>query len=339
MTAARDVDGAQLWSRPEWLAEAQSWIGERLAPRGIEQAGAIEQPHVRWWSTVLRVSTTDGDLYFKALSPAHVFEAGLTEALARWALDRGPQLLAVDTERGWMLMRDAGARLREVLRSPADLARWQRVLPLYAELQRDLARHRDELLGLGVPDRRIATLPANFERLLDESELLLSGEEALTTAEHERLRALAPDVARMCEQLAAGGLPETLQHDDLHDGNVFLRDSRYRVLDWGDSCVSHPFHTMVVTLRSVAHRFDLEPGGPELVRLRDAYLEPWTGLADRRSLLDAFEVAYRTGTIARALAWHRYVSAREDGAGGDDAASVPYGLRLFLQGGPIGSWR
>jgi hypothetical protein len=338
MTAARDADGAQLWSRPEWLAEVQSWIRERLAARGIAQSGALEQPHVRWWSTVLRVPTTDDDHYFKALSPMHVFEAGLTEALARWAPDRVPELLAVDPARGWMLMRDAGARLREVLRSPADLARWQLVLPLYAELQRDLARHRDELLGLGVPDHRIAALPASFERLLGESELLLSGEEALTTEEHERLRALAPDVARMCEQLAAAGIPETLQHDDLHDGNVFLRDSRFRVLDWGDSCVSHPFHTMVVTLRSVAHRFDVEPGGPELVRLRDAYLEPWTGLADRRALLDAFEVAYRTGTIARALAWHGYVSAREN-PDADDAASVPYGLRLFLAAGPIGSWR
>jgi Ser/Thr protein kinase RdoA (MazF antagonist) len=25
----------------------------------------------------------------------------------------------------------------------------------------------------------------------------------------------------------------TLQHDDLHDGNVFVRDGRYLFFDWG----------------------------------------------------------------------------------------------------------
>lgn len=125
-----DPDGTHRWARPEWLAEARAWIRERLAEEGIEQAGAIEQPHLRWWSTVLRVPTGDGDLYFKALAPAFVFEAALTGALARWAPDRVTELLAVDAGRGWMLMRGGGTRLREVLVSPADLGRWEEVLPL-----------------------------------------------------------------------------------------------------------------------------------------------------------------------------------------------------------------
>ena len=334
-----EATGAQRWTRPEWLAETRAWIRERLAGLGIEEAGELEQPHVRWWSTVLRVPTSDGDFYFKALSPLHLFEAALTEALARWTPDRVTELVAVDEGRGWMLMRDGGTRFREVLRGTADLRHWERVLPLYAQLQIDVAPHREELLALGVPDQRLYRLPGDFERLLDERDLLLTGEEALTADEHERLRALVPDVAAMCERLAAAGLPETLQHDDFHDGNVFVQDGSYRVFDWGDSCVSHPFHTLVVTLRSIAHRLDLEPGAPELVRLRDAYLEPWAPFADADSLGVAFEIAYRTGTIARAVAWHRFVSAREDASSEEDASSVPYGLRLFLEGGPIGSWR
>jgi hypothetical protein len=284
------------------------------------------------------VPTSDGDLYFKALSPLHVFEAALTAVLARRFPERVPALVAVDTERGWMLMRDGGTRLRELVRTPDELWRWERVLPLYAELQIDVSPQRDQLLALGVPDQRLARLAASFERLLDDRELLLAGEEALTVDEHERLRALVPDVARLCDELASLGIPETLQHDDLHDGNVFGGDDGYRVFDWGDSCISHPFHTLVVTLRSAAYRFELEPGSDVLVRLRDAYLEPWVKLADRASLAKAFDLAYRTGTIARALAWHGYVTAR-DTQDHDDAASIPYGLRLFLEGGAIGTWR
>jgi hypothetical protein len=66
-----------VWDKAEWLATASGWIRER-----VDVTGEIEQAHVRWWSTVLRVPTTDGDLFFKAVAPVHRFEAGLTARLA-----------------------------------------------------------------------------------------------------------------------------------------------------------------------------------------------------------------------------------------------------------------
>jgi hypothetical protein len=339
---ADDTPNQQLrWVGADWLADAQGWIRDRLDERGIARTGEIDQPHVRWWSTVLRVPTSEGDLYFKALAPPHVFEAALTEALAQWVPGRTPAIVAVDARRGWMLMRDGGIRLRELVRSLSDLDHWERLLPLYAQLQIDLAPRLAELLSLGVPDQRIDSLAAHCERLLEERDLLRVGEPGgLTADEWGRLRALVPEVAALCEQLAGAAVPETLQHDDFHDGNVFAADGRYCFFDWGDSCVSHPFHTLVVTMRSIAYRFqELEPGARELVRLRDAYLDAWTAFDGRDALRAAFDVAYRTGTMARALAWHRYVSARGPAFRGDDVEAVPYGLRLFLAHGPIGSWR
>src|SRR5439155_1190038 len=97
----------------------------------------------------------------------------------------------------------------------------------------------------------------------------------LTEEEHRRALAAVPRFEEMCRALAADGVPETIQHDDLHDGQAFVRDGRYLVFDWGDSCVSHPFHSLTVILRSIAFRLDLPPGGPELRRLRDGYLEPF----------------------------------------------------------------
>jgi hypothetical protein len=123
------------------------------------------------------------------------------------------------------------------------------------------------------------------------------------------------------------------------DGNGFVRSGRHVFFDWGDSCVSHPFHTLVVTLRSVAMRFDLEPGGDEVLRLRDAYLEPFGSFAEPATLGNAFAVAYRVGTIGRTLAWHTYV--REPGLKdySELAGGVPYGLQRYLENGPIGTWR
>jgi len=143
-----------------------------------------------------------------------------------------------------------------------------------------------------------------------------------------------PHFEQMCAALAEDGLHETIQHDDLHDGQVFVRDGRYIVFDWGDSCVSHPFHSLTVNLRAIAWRLDLEPGGAELRRLRDIYLEPF----GRRT--EIADIAYRVGTVARAIAWHRMVAAREtEFVAEDDLGGPAYGIRLFLESGPIGAWR
>jgi hypothetical protein len=312
------------WTSPEWLAEATAWIRERA-----EVAGDIEQPHVRPWSTVLRVPTTEGDLYFKAVSAIHRYEAALTGLLAELQPGRVAEVVAVDAELGWLLMRDGGTRLRELVETHADLHHWERLLPGYAQLQIEMAPQAESLVELGVPDERLAVLPDHFR------ELLATRPKGLTAAEHERLLDAVPRVDDMCRELAAYGIAETIQHDDLHDGQVFVHDRGYHVFDWGDSSVSHPFHSLTVVLRMTAWQHDLEPGGRELQRLRDAYIEPFG-----RGLQPAAELAYRTGTIARSLAWHRWNAAQEPELTEDeDAVDAPYGLKLFLADGPIGTWR
>jgi Phosphotransferase enzyme family len=327
------------WVQPDWLADATSWIHARLDDNALMLTGEIEQPHVRWWSTVLRVPTNAGELWFKANAPPHAFEAALLAILDRLWPGGVPELVALDTARGWLLMRDSGTRLRALVQSSADLGRWQELLPVYAELQLGVAPHVDQLLAAGVPDVRLAVLPTQLEQLLDDPEALLVGRpEGLTPGEHEQLRALLPEFADHCGRLGACAIPETLQHDDLHDGNVFVRDGRYLFFDWGDSCVSHPFHSLVVTMRAIVHRLELPAGGPDLLRLRDAYLEPFTSYGTQDALRQAADLAHFTGTAARALAWHRFVSAREPEFRADDAEAVPWGLRRLLDLGPIGSW-
>jgi hypothetical protein len=328
-----------LWTQPDWLAEATGWIRARLDERALALAGEIEQPHVRWWSTVMRVPTAAGDLYFKANAAPHAFEARLLVILGRLQPDRVPELVAADPDRGWLLMRDGGARLRELVRSSADLGRWEELLPRYAELQLALAPRIDELLGAGVPDERLAVLPDHLGRLLEDRNALLLGRPGgLTAQEQAQLEALLPDFAAKCARLAAYGLPETLQHDDLHDGNVFVRGDAYLFFDWGDSCVSHPFHTLVVTMRALAHRLELEPGGPDLLRLRDAYLEPFAPYGSRTELCEAADLAHFSGTAGRSLNWYRFVYAREPEFRLEDEEAVPYGLKRLLALGPIGSW-
>jgi hypothetical protein len=91
--------------------------------------------------------------------------------------------------------------------------------------------------------------------------------------------------------------------------NVYRDGERLRVLDWGDSSISHPFASLVVTFRFLEEFNKLPPGDPWFARLRDAYLEPWG-----HGHTDAFALAIRTGAFARAFAYTRQRDALPEAA-------------------------
>lgn len=300
------------WRDPRWLAGARDWIDARLGELGLTRTGPADQPHVYPWSTVLRVPTDVGDVWFKANTEALRHEAALVRLIAARRPDVVPPLLAADTAAGWLLMADAGETLRVVAQRERSLDRWYEVLPLYAGVQLDLAGDVDDLLALGVPDRRLATLPQAYERLVDE------------VGADRRFRDAVPMVADLCAQLAEYGLPELLQHDDLHDAQVFVRDGRHLLMDWGDACVSHPFFTLSVTLEGVlAWGLDDVAGSVDTAPLRDAYLAPY---AERFTgdLVAATRLALRLGWVCRAVNGH---------VPGDDQPTLTR-LRMFLDGRP-----
>jgi aminoglycoside/choline kinase family phosphotransferase len=252
--------------------------------------------HNRPWSRVLRVPTADEDLYLKQCAAVKAFEVPLTVALAgRWP-DRVPQVVGADPERAWLLLRDGGARLRE----SGDLAVFVRALELYGELQREDAAHVDELLALGVPDVRLSVVAAAYESFFED-------DKGLEREEAARLRALAPRFGELCAELAAFGLPDSIQHDDLHDGNVFVRDGRVAIFDWGDSSVAHPLWSLVKPLRDARDRgLDPEP-------LRAAYLVAWTAVEPEERLRAALRVAEPVGVFAYALQVRRLLDLTRGG--------------------------
>lgn len=316
------------WTCRGWYVEAKAWIQEQLQLRGYQLRAPIEQVHVRLWSCVLRAPTTNGDLYFKAASPAFAYEPELTAGLAKLWPEHQPVVLAVDSKRHWMLMEDAGTTLRRSERA-RDLNAWADLLTLFAQIQIDAIAHQQELLSLGCPDRRLAKLPALFDELLETPSALLIGQkEGLSEDEYTRLRAMGQEVRMLCAELASYGIPETLHHDDFHDGNIMLKDGRYLFFDWAECALAHPFYTMIIVLRLAKHVLKYDEIAR--ARLREAYLAPWTRYAPMERLRQAFDLAQRLGLLCRALTWHQTVSSLEEADRWAYASSVPWGLRGFL---------
>src|SRR5580765_2419729 len=313
-----------VWTDPAWLREVHDWIDRELARLGVVATGAVEQSYVAPWSTAIRVPVQDGDLWFKANMPAHACEAAVVDILGRRRSACVAELLALDRDRGWMLMADAGVLLDDVLTRERDLRRWLDVLPQYAQLQLAAIADIDELLSAGVPDRRLDMLPTQYEHLLGETP-------GLTAEEFAELDRLRPRVREMCEELAAYGIPETIQHNDLHDRQVFVRDDDYRFLDWAESCISHPFFTMAITLEGViAWGLDDIRGSVDVSPFRDAYCEPFASYGTSSQLNAALAIAVRLGWICRAAEVQRWVSALDEQDRGKHLDGVAIRLRMFL---------
>jgi len=324
---------AERYDDPAFIASVHAWARERVGSLGLAVSGPIEQPHVRPWSTVFRVPTTRGALYLKCCGPTQSHEPRLTALLRRVRPTQVPEVLALHHENPWMLVAEGGTKMRDTYAGDALLDAWRALLPRHAELQRALEPHVGEALAYGTPDHRAASLIAAFAAVIDDEPTLTGGRpERLTLDERRAVAGLVPAVERACRDLTSLGIADTVQHDDLHHGNVLVRDGRAVVFDWGDACVSHPFLVLAVNLRFAAEATRRAAGDPAILALRDAYLEPWTDRASPRDLVAAADLGRRIGQVSRTLTFdavaRAYPGALEAYPGGL-AGSLRRVLALF----------
>ena len=284
-----------LWSSDAFVAEARAWVAEEVRPLGLRLTGEWEQPHCRPWSSAIRFETDGGRVWFKVNGPGTRFEAALIDVLGSVVPDLVPQVLAADHERGWSLTRDAGPILRSVAPPEELWAWWEGLVVRYAEAQLVLADHVPTVTAEGVPEASPATLPRQARQVLAELAARPPEDGGLT----------AEEVASMEALLASSGVPDSVQHDDLHSGNICWNGSAEsaRIIDWGDTSVGCPLATMLCTLNSIAFHVGCEVDDPRVLRVRDAYLEPFTKYADRPQLVEYVELARRTGAVTRAMSY------------------------------------
>ncbi len=203
---------------------------------------------------------------------------------------RVPLPLCVHPDRPWLLLDDAGPTLRKTRLDSTgdhDLAAWERILAEYAELQRSLDTNDavEAMLGAGTPDGRPAALPGELARLLDDDawwERLTDEEREDGAAARRTLREQLPVVTAQADELDALGIAASVQHDDLHGGNVLVGPDGDRFFDWGDATVAHPFSTLTVTFNSIAHTLELQPDDAVFTRLEAVYLAAWDGVGAAR---------------------------------------------------------
>jgi len=321
------------WGKPGWMEQVREWIQAETARHAIRITGDIEQPHLYPWSMILIIPTEDGRLYFKATAPETIYEAALTQKLGEWIPECMPELVSIDPARGWMLMRDSGEPLRQFIRPEKDVRPWTAVIKRYAELQIELLDHIPEILALEIPDYRVAVLPSLYSDLLtDEGSLMIDQDKGLTSSEFQSLKGKTSRFRSICENLAAIGIPETLNQCDFHDGNVLVKNGRITFFDWGDVAVSHPFISLRTFFVSIEISLQLDEYSftPEMEALLNLYLEPWSKFASKDELATAYHLSKPVAAIVKALLWHTGIIKMQGTVRQEYAWILPELLKEFL---------
>lgn len=291
MQAGTDLDACVAWAKSQ-LQDGENYHSEQIC--------------LTPYSCVMRLTNGDSGYYLKQ-TPPHLFrEAAVTELLERIAPGVVPHVHASNVQLGCFLIEDAGVQMRAYLKSGGDLSMLVKTLKSYAGLQRATAAHIDELWALGVPDWRLTNLPDLFTRLIYKPEVTAAG---LTPVEQKALEAYTRVLKAQCSDLAAYGIPETIEHPDFQDKNMVVSGEDVRVIDWGEAVISHPFFSMARCMFSVGRHHGFDAAHPSALLLKSAYLAEWAAYVSPEDINTAYSLVEKLSLPYSALAYAQLADA------------------------------
>ncbi|HLK58754.1 MAG TPA: phosphotransferase [Chthonomonadaceae bacterium] len=300
------------WWQEGWFTATADWLRAEVERLGRTPLAPAEQIRSAYTSAILRVLTDAGAVYLKVVPRVFAQEPALTRMLTKRDPAHFPEVLAAAGDR--LLLGDLGEY--RSLGGSVPLAQWEEIVRFYGRLQAGSVETVEEWLALGCADLRLGTLLDEFEELFARIPERLRGlPQQLSDAERMRLRALAALLKALCQELADYGVPDALEHGDLHAGNVALRAEGFVVYDWSHACVTYPFYGFGALLLDD----DWFPERPDTVsRLRDVYLEAWTGYASLPQLREAFARWRRLRSLFAAIHQSHVVAAYQERLQGQD---------------------
>jgi hypothetical protein len=244
------------WFEQGWMARVLSYVDAVLAEFGRARIGQVSQ--IKHWalSSVMRIETTKGAVFFKAAPSDAKIEPLLLARLAeRWPTSI-PVLLAHSPQNNWWLTEDLNAREGPDLTPDERLA----CIELLARIQIDAGTDPSILRGLSINRYPLEHLAASIPSLLgrlDRWKAVPANHEhwwPLDDEQQEAWCSIGPSLVEHMQALASStvalGLPLSLIHGDFHSGNMATRLGVPILHDWANGMITHPFFDLATVLKS-----------------------------------------------------------------------------------------
>jgi Phosphotransferase enzyme family len=231
------------WAEPGGPAADLAWACEH-----VELDGAPMQ-HRTWnLSAVWTIPTKGGDAWLKCVPPFSAHEPAVLELLADHPV---PRLLASSGHRQLL------AAMPGEDGYAATLAERRVLIDQLVTIQRSTVERIAELLGRGVPDRRLPELLQAAADVVDRA-----------LPDDPRLRSLLDGADARIDAIGSCGLPDVLVHGDAHGGNARIGPGTGRGIwfDWSDARIGHPLLDVAVLER---------PGTASRAELIEHWLGAW----------------------------------------------------------------
>ena len=295
LTAGTVSDSPVPWDLPtSWHKRALNWIDANLPRTDDDHPWQVGQ--IRSWSisSVFRITSGERRLYFKSSPRYFASEVAVTQHVSDHFPDASPEIIAGNTEQGWMLMDDLG----DVTLAKTDRASlWHDAMKTIARVQHGYIGLTSDLDRMGVERRTVGKIIETMDEWTKDSSLAgLRLFQSEVEAELRKLQTNRNRIEAMAHNLEALGLPQTLEHGDLDSTNIFIRDGVPVLMDWSDACISHPFFTPLTPAQARRH--------PEIV---DTYLAEWSDYGPVDSLRSGFQSAKAMAALESAFHYHRNI--------------------------------
>ncbi|MFB4159492.1 phosphotransferase [Geomicrobium sp. JSM 1781026] len=257
------------WSEYGFRSEIESW-----AKTVLNDPDAFFQ-QIRSWKkgVLLKVTSSQQNAYMKVVPPVFKHEPLVQKYMDRY----GPEVLAVDSSKHAYVMREMRG---ELLGNSQAVEFWEEAARRLAQLQRafseDEGRHRPS-----IPDR-------SLDEVISAPMLITTVQAVqnwIAPKEVIKLLANVPAVVSLLSLLKTKQL-QSIDHGDFFGGNVIIENDEPFLYDWSNSCLTHPFLSLVHFLEEVEAEF-LKSDSEDVLH---EYLQHWTHVEGFEVLQDDFAI-------------------------------------------------
>ena len=279
------------WARPGGPAATLRWADGVLAGAGRIRRGAAVQHRTWGLSGIWRLETASGAVWCKQVPGFFAHEGAVIGWLNRVVPGAGPELVGAEGDR--LITVDIPDS--QLWDPPIEVR--QRSLRTLLGVQAVALDRIEELLALGVPDRR----PAWLSERIAATAAAWRGE--LARAEQAALDRFVDGLPERFAEVAACGVPDTLVHGDFHSGNVLTHDAGQTIIDWTDAQIGHPALDLAAFLVGLP---DEEAG-----TLRDQWADHWRTVVPACEPERAAELMQPVAAFGQATAYDMFIRLAE----------------------------